>query len=170
MTSWPRVVRAARTASPVRNEISRGLIGHPELLRRAIENVLRNAIRYAPRDTDIDVEALDVHLAGVERGVAVDVGVAAGFEQPVALAQRHVERGREDEQRLPARLGASGFDEADVTCGEPGLHREVDLAHAARGSPVPQQLSHRARARTVGRPVHARHAISPTAAARLPRR
>lgn len=43
----------------VRNEITRGLVGHPELLRRAIENVIRNAIRYAPRDTDISVEALD---------------------------------------------------------------------------------------------------------------
>ena len=43
----------------VRNEITRGLIGHPELLRRAVENVLRNAIRYAPRDTDVTVEAVD---------------------------------------------------------------------------------------------------------------
>ena len=43
----------------VRNEITRGLIGHPELLRRAVENVLRNAIRYAPRDTDVSVEAVD---------------------------------------------------------------------------------------------------------------
>lgn len=43
----------------VRNEITRGLSGHPELLRRAIENVLRNAIRYAPRATDVSVEAAD---------------------------------------------------------------------------------------------------------------
>jgi signal transduction histidine kinase len=43
----------------LRNEITRGLIGHPELLRRAIENVLRNAIRYAPPDTDVSVEAVD---------------------------------------------------------------------------------------------------------------
>ena len=43
----------------VRNEITRGLIGHPELLRRAVENVLRNAIRYAPRETDVSVEAVD---------------------------------------------------------------------------------------------------------------
>ena len=29
--------------------------GDPELLRRAVENVLRNAIRYAPRDTTVEV-------------------------------------------------------------------------------------------------------------------
>ena len=50
---------ARRCRIVVRNEITRGLIGHPELLRRAVENVLRNAIRYAPRDTDISVDAVD---------------------------------------------------------------------------------------------------------------
>jgi two-component system sensor histidine kinase CpxA len=29
--------------------------GDPELLRRALENVVRNAIRYAPRDSDVEV-------------------------------------------------------------------------------------------------------------------
>ena len=50
---------ARRCRIVVRNEITRGMIGHPELLRRAVENVLRNAIRYAPRDTDISVDAVD---------------------------------------------------------------------------------------------------------------
>jgi two-component system sensor histidine kinase CpxA len=31
--------------------------GDPELLRRAVENVIRNAIRYAPRDSSVDVTA-----------------------------------------------------------------------------------------------------------------
>ncbi|MGP8245394.1 MAG: ATP-binding protein [Bryobacteraceae bacterium] len=31
------------------------LEGDPELLRRALENVIRNAIRYAPRDSDVEV-------------------------------------------------------------------------------------------------------------------
>lgn len=31
------------------------LCGDPELLRRAIENVVRNAIRYAPEDTSVDI-------------------------------------------------------------------------------------------------------------------
>lgn len=33
--------------------------GDPELLRRAVENVLRNAIRYAPADSDIDLRIDD---------------------------------------------------------------------------------------------------------------
>ena len=37
-----------------------GLVsGDPELLRRAVENVLRNAIRYAPEGSDIDVRIED---------------------------------------------------------------------------------------------------------------
>jgi len=32
--------------------------GDPELLRRAVENVLRNAIRYAPHDTAVDVDLI----------------------------------------------------------------------------------------------------------------
>jgi signal transduction histidine kinase len=31
--------------------------GDPELLRRALENVIRNAIRYAPADTDVEIRA-----------------------------------------------------------------------------------------------------------------
>jgi signal transduction histidine kinase len=43
----------------VRNETTRTLLGHAELLRRAVENVLRNAIRYAPSDSEISVEVYD---------------------------------------------------------------------------------------------------------------
>lgn len=31
--------------------------GDPELLRRALENVIRNAIRYAPAETDVEIRA-----------------------------------------------------------------------------------------------------------------
>ena len=31
--------------------------GDPELLRRAVENVIRNAIRYAPPETAVEVDA-----------------------------------------------------------------------------------------------------------------
>jgi two-component system sensor histidine kinase CpxA len=47
---------ARRCRIVVRNDITRELSGHPELLRRAVENVLRNAIRYAPPATDVTVE------------------------------------------------------------------------------------------------------------------
>jgi two-component system sensor histidine kinase CpxA len=52
----------------VQNDATNALHGHPELLRRAVENVLRNAIRYAPRDSDISVE-----IAHVPSGVAITV-------------------------------------------------------------------------------------------------
>jgi signal transduction histidine kinase len=42
--------------------------GDPELLRRAVENVIRNAIRYSPRDTSVDVS-----LARNDGKVLVDV-------------------------------------------------------------------------------------------------
>jgi two-component system sensor histidine kinase CpxA len=43
------------------------IAGDPELLRRAVENVLRNAIRYAPRDTKVEVKlSRDDSLAVVE--------------------------------------------------------------------------------------------------------
>src|SRR4051794_5148156 len=42
------------------------IAGDPELLRRAVENVLRNAIRYAPRDT-----AVEVNLARQQSSAAV---------------------------------------------------------------------------------------------------
>jgi two-component system sensor histidine kinase CpxA len=42
--------------------------GDPELLRRAVENVIRNAIRYAPRET-----AVEVSLARKNGSVVVDV-------------------------------------------------------------------------------------------------
>jgi len=43
----------------VHDTVSRSLIGDPELLRRAVENVVRNAIRYAPAHTDVELRADD---------------------------------------------------------------------------------------------------------------
>jgi two-component system sensor histidine kinase CpxA len=49
-------------------DATRILRGDPELIRRAIENVLRNAIRYAPPDT-----AVNVHLAEEPTGTVISV-------------------------------------------------------------------------------------------------
>ena len=50
----------ARNCRLVVNEVAvRTLRGDPELLRRAIENVVRNAIRYAPPGTDVELRADD---------------------------------------------------------------------------------------------------------------
>lgn len=43
----------------VHDTVTRSLIGDPELLRRAVENVVRNAIRYAPAHTDVELQARD---------------------------------------------------------------------------------------------------------------
>jgi len=43
----------------VHDTVSRSLIGDPELLRRAVENVVRNAIRYAPAQTAVELRADD---------------------------------------------------------------------------------------------------------------
>ena len=43
----------------VHDTVTRSLIGDPELLRRAVENVVRNAIRYAPAGTDVELRADD---------------------------------------------------------------------------------------------------------------
>ena len=41
------------------HKVNYPMIGDPELLRRAVENVVRNAIRYAPAQTDVELEARD---------------------------------------------------------------------------------------------------------------
>jgi signal transduction histidine kinase len=52
----------------VNGQLSAEVLGNRELLRRAIENVLRNAIRYAP-----DQSAIDLSLAQDSRAVSITV-------------------------------------------------------------------------------------------------
>lgn len=59
--------------------------GDPELLRRAVENVLRNAIRYAPEDSDIDL-SLD-HRNGCTRISVRDGGPGVPEEALPRLAE-----------------------------------------------------------------------------------
>ena len=66
----------------VHDAVSRNLIGDPELLRRAVENVVRNAIRYAPAHTDVELRA-DDH----ENGLAISVR-DAGTGVPEELLPR----------------------------------------------------------------------------------
>jgi two-component system sensor histidine kinase CpxA len=62
------------------------VIGHSELLRRAVENVLRNAIRYAPPATDITVEAIDspsgITISVRDRGPGVPEADIPRLAQP----------------------------------------------------------------------------------------
>jgi signal transduction histidine kinase len=41
------------------------VVGDEELIRRALENVIRNAIRYAPRGTPVDIELAKFHDAAI---------------------------------------------------------------------------------------------------------
>ena len=82
-----------------------------------------------------------LHLGLVERALLVDRRVAGGEQQPVALAQRHLELVGEVQDHLGARLGAAGLDEAEVAGRDAGLEREVELAEAAALAPVAEQVA-----------------------------
>jgi two-component system sensor histidine kinase CpxA len=60
--------------------------GDPELLRRAVENVLRNAIRYAPEGSDIDLHVADrnsmTHISVRDGGPGVPDDVLPRLAQP----------------------------------------------------------------------------------------
>ena len=60
--------------------------GDPELLRRAVENVLRNAIRYAPEGTDIEVclehRNASTHVSVRDSGPGVPEDVLPRLSQP----------------------------------------------------------------------------------------
>ena len=66
----------------------RGGVAHQQV-RVAIED--HRAVRLVPIQDELQDAADVAHLVGVERRLAVNVRVAAGLEQPVPLAQRHVE-------------------------------------------------------------------------------
>ena len=61
------------------------VVGDPELLRRAVENILRNAIRYAPEGTEIAVR-VDAHNTSTEISVR-DGGPGVPDEALPRLAQ-----------------------------------------------------------------------------------
>jgi len=69
----------------VSGESGGAVYGDPELLRRAVENVLRNAIRYAPEDSDIDLR-LDHRNASTRISVR-DSGPGVPEEALPRLAQ-----------------------------------------------------------------------------------
>jgi two-component system sensor histidine kinase CpxA len=84
----------------VHNETTRTLLGHRELLRRAIENVLRNAIRYAPHGTDVTVDTCDT---GHDVTIVVrDIGPGVSEADLARLAQPFF---RVDESRDPSSGG-----------------------------------------------------------------
>ncbi|HEV8392878.1 MAG TPA: ATP-binding protein [Vicinamibacterales bacterium] len=69
----------------VDDSAERTLSGDPELLRRAVENIVRNAIRYAPSHTDVELRAED-GPAGLTISVR-DAGTGVPDELLSQLAQ-----------------------------------------------------------------------------------
>jgi len=58
--------QARGCAISVSGQVCGQVLGNPELLRRAVENVVRNAIRYSPEKTAVEVElGEDVHDARI---------------------------------------------------------------------------------------------------------
>jgi two-component system sensor histidine kinase CpxA len=76
--------------------ISCSVQGEPELLRRAVENVVRNAIRHAPPDTSIDVSlALVGKMARIvarDHGPGVPEELLSAIFEPFFRAERHRSR------------------------------------------------------------------------------
>ena len=55
------------------------MVGDPELTRRAIENVLRNAIQYSPENTRVDVDLESA--GGTARIIVRDRGAGVAEDQ-----------------------------------------------------------------------------------------
>jgi len=70
----------------VKHSSERTLHGDPELLRRAVENVVRNAIRYAPPQTEVEISAENdqtgVVISVRDAGVGVPDGLLPRLAQP----------------------------------------------------------------------------------------
>jgi len=75
----------------------------------------------------------------VEAVLRVERGEAGAGQQPVALAQGDLQVLGQVQEHLPARLGPTGLDEAQVAGGDVGAAGQVELAEAAALTPVAQQ-------------------------------
>jgi hypothetical protein len=82
-----------------------------------------------------------LHL-GLVQGELLERGRVAGRRQePVALAQGHLQAGRQVQDHVGAGTGAARLDKAQVAGGDPREQRQVELAEAPAAAPVAQQRS-----------------------------
>ena len=100
------------------------------------------------------------HLGVGQRVLAVQRRVAGGGEQPVALAQRHLQPVGQAQHHLAAGLRTAGFQETQVAGRDLRMPGQIQLAQAAPLAPFAQLRAHRWNA------LHARHDSAAPAARR----
>lgn len=81
----PTTARSSSTGRPSNRLAGQRLHGNPELLRRAVENVLRNAIRYSPEKSPIEFSIsetdADAHIVVRDFGPGVpEASIARIFD------------------------------------------------------------------------------------------
>jgi len=86
-----------------------------------------------------------LHLGSIATALRVYGRVACCEQKRVALAKGDIERLREIEQHGPAGDASPAFNEADVTLGDSGIHRQIELTLPSQIAPSPQQCAHVAR-------------------------
>ncbi|MFW2404352.1 MAG: sensor histidine kinase, partial [Gammaproteobacteria bacterium] len=73
------------------------MVGDPELLKRGFENVLRNAIRFAPRGSEVEIAARrgrkGIGVTISDRGPGVPAGYLEQIFEPFARAPGSAEGG-----------------------------------------------------------------------------
>ena len=78
--------------------------------------------------------------SGPSSGVSGNAGAwPAGEQQVVLLAVGNLQLVEDSEQQLAPRVRAAGLDEAQMPGRDPGLERELQLAHPAPAAPVAQR-------------------------------
>lgn len=107
---------ARRCRLVVRNHSERSVKGDPELIHRALENVVRNAIRYAPPDSDVEL-----HTEDGATGVVVSVR-DTGKGVPDTLLPRLTQPFFRVEDARDASSGGTGL-------GLSIAHRALQLHH-----------------------------------------
>ena len=87
------------------------------------------------------------HAGVAELALLIGRGEACRQQHHIALAQWEVEVLAQHLHHLARGGGAAAFDEAEMALGDAGFQRKIELAHAAAGAPVLDEVAY-ARGRT----------------------
>jgi hypothetical protein len=90
---------------------------------------------------ELDGPSHQHHLRIRQGGLAIAGRVAGDDQQGVAIAHRHVQHPGQQGDQFAAGPGLAGFHIAEVAGRDPGLQRQVHLAHPAGAPPLAQQVA-----------------------------